>query len=768
MYMKKLLWILLFLGLSASFLSGCSKKETEENEDIIFINDPRIPGGSLGENGTIKGVLNVAADTSVFNRITLTWTIPSLFETQDWQVVIYKVKDDGPSADIEIEDPSTDLGAVVFEIIRLKDTTYIDNNISQNQGYYYWIFLNVDGGEVTGDQSGLWSESPKYRVTTPMEDASITFPPADEFWEKIRWSDFVSEPFSGEPRHNFQTLEPVESTIESPAGRLQVGFGGTALFFSDTPNNRILVFEDVALRACEEFEDDEFMYFACRLGALGQRANPYNILGQPHDSSTLSCQEHNDNCNAFADSTECVNTGEFCRWDTNSSQCLVKADSCLTAPTDLLIKDNTLLVADSGNDRVLLYNELFFDPPNSNGDQVNKKIIGCDPEIIPTRITPTKCEANKVFGKKSIFDLDETYDLAFDGVSILDNPTGLAIHNGDLYIADTNNNRVVKAREYEDPSSYLCTDGTGGSSLTWKTPLCSWHAVLGQKNFTSKESLQSFFDDDNTILKGTFSNTLEDDPTLLARYFANPSKLKFYKYAQLPLRTTLQDRGLWTDFIRDSIISANGDLTQILDIPDDIKTAFPNSSQNIVTKLLISANDNFEEVAGLGTQVALKGRILIFDGNIIDGTNPVCNLATFNTNKCDAQDVMGQETFEKIIIISGTGGGAGTYSSLPYTLEAIGDFDFMGDRLLVTDPLNNNIYTYDTFPNKLTDGYPRTSLVENPQGAFGSNNQSLPDLESISGIQWDSLGGKLYVIDIGNNRVYQLDFTTLPGDLGGL
>lgn len=708
--------ILIIFLLISTFVS-CSQESEEEVGERPFINDPRQPGVGIGDGGAVRGVFNVKAcpnllDSSCpassleeFNKVTLSWRVPALYENEDYVIVIYKTQPsiEGQEA-IEINQQPKD-GA--FERVRLKDLEFIDTEISQNERYNYWIFLVLEGEEKENSTKGFWSTSQHIPVFTPFEEYTNNIPESEDFWKTVKWSNMTGFPTGDPPIIRFNTFSPGEPSSEIPKGRIESAYNGSVFFASDTENNRILVYQNSQLISCEEFVGDDLLYFGCRLGAEGAPPTAYNILGQPEQGVNLSCQEHNLQCQSYSDQENCNmqrnGINSFCKWESGS--CKVQGNKCLTKPTDLLFNNGKLYVADTGNDRVVVYENVLYSPVANN---INQVLIGCDNKLPNQAIdtNPIRCQADRFFGKQS-FDDFNSYSLENgEGASILNSPSGLAINDNSLYIADTGNHRIVKLDNLDDPSSYVC------NSSTWLTPLCRWRGLLGQANYSEKKTFSELFIADSSILSGTFNNELQSQPDLLKRYCANPNKIKF---------KTLADGNNY---------------------------------------MFISCNEDFQANVGIGSQVALKGRIIRYNNNPI-GEDFICNDATFESGNCDADEVYAQESFDRVVVLSGSAGGAGNYDSLAYTINFIADFDFIEDSLMAVDSTRNNIYVWKDLINKPSDGFPYSYKAEDPEGRFLGGSQSLPNLKRIQGISFDDFN-RIYVTDGLDGKIYQLNIQNIP------
>jgi hypothetical protein len=107
------------------------------------------------------------------------------------------------------------------------------------------------------------------------------------------------------------------------------------------------------------------------------------------------------------------------------------------------------------------------------------------------------------------------------------------------------------------------------------------------------------------------------------------------------------------------------------------------------------------------------------------------------------------------------GGGAGQYGNLAFGIDYIDDFEVLGNAMIAVDGTNNFVYQWTNISTKELDGYPFTSKILDPEGAYLGGNQSSPNLTGISGIAYDAAAGKCFVIDGAGSKIYILDFLNL-------
>lgn len=683
--MRYLVLLLLFL----SFFS-CTKKAEEDESEKTYIFDPATPGGGLTTNGRILGVYNVKLDlTTEPGSAILSWTIPSIYLTQKYNIVLFKVNADSLVAEtLSIDDPSVDIHAFNYEITRTTSQSYKDSNVIPGETYGYWIFLNLNGSSSKAMPTGIWSEAATVLVSINDNGGEITIPNAQNFWDRVRFSNFVFNPddTNGITRETFQS---VQSTSKITNGRFIVANGGARGYAIDSSNNRILMLENPVLKACEEYQDDELVYLGCRIEGLSRPMNIINVIGQQKNTYNYSCEEYNNICSSLS-VANCA-SNNFCKVDSVSNSCEVKGSMCLTNPTDLLLHDGQMIISDTGNNRVV---------------SLPIPEYGCDPKSIPGKTTPIDCQFSKVYGKKSLNDFEE-YDISFAGRSMLSLPGPLLVDDETktLLIGDKGNSRIVGIRDWSNSSSYECNENN------WLTNLCSFSLLLGQKDYSSRTTFNDLYLADPTILGGTFDNKLINQPDLLKRYVKNPTKILIKEY-------------------------------------DGVK------------KLFIASDEDFEVTSGIGTKVALKGRILTFPYEYIL-PNSSCNSVSFLNGGCDATSVIGQKSFDELIVLSGASGGTGNYSNSPFGLSSIGDVIISGATMMVTDYITNSVYVWENINQIEREGGGYSYKVLNPENEFvpeGGYNK--PDLKGITGISFDSLTGQLYISDPLGSKIYQLNLFT--------
>lgn len=645
-----------------AFISGCTS--SEEGSGNRF--DPKIPGGNIGGNGKILSVSDVQLDTSTSGKITVKWTNPALYLFTDFKVHVYRRACYHESDSCTISSPAT--GTVsIFEVYSGQDNQFVDaNGILTGQNYTYWFYVEKSNVFDTGVKTG---------VATPIPQSTANLSNPATFWQKtgVGIGSFVtpSTPFSA------YTLIPGETSSSAPqkvTGRMAIGRGGAVMYIADTDNNRILVYAKQGALSCDSITNkNSDAYKACVFQYSGEPYVPVNVLGQPNQYSTKTCQEHE------AANTIHYSTTKFISIDQNSN--LPKYDKCLTKPTGVLVDGDNLLISDSGNDRVVVHKGLPIK-------------LACDKNMIPGQTSSDNCAADFVIGKQGLSDL-AVYSVLNDGESSLKNPTDLVVKAQDLYILDAGNHRVVKVAKYSDSNYFNCFPSS------WKQPLCSFQAVLGQRGFREAKTFTDELSNGNITITG---NTLSD-ATFLEKHFQDPSSM---------------------------ILNSQG-------------------------RLLISSFENFQDTdLDSGLPMEMRARILVFDINILEGSTPSCNIASFAAFGCSASKVFGQSSFDKIPLwASGTGS---FESQVSYGLHYVSNMALAGDTLVVVQPDLNKVKIWSSWTQTTSAGTPYDYDVLDPEGAVNptNTNQNLPDLGNISAIAFDSVTSRFFITDTANRLIYEV------------
>ena len=264
--------------------------------------------------------------------------------------------------------------------------------------------------------------------------SSIT---SNNFWPNTKL-------ITGLPHTTTTTLVPGANVLAafkvgegSQGGKIATAANGTIMYYADTANNRVVIMvRQFAYQCYIAGYADPLQLQACLYSNNGEPFVPLNVLGQPNVRTSLSCQDRQNLCASTAgnvsavqstDSSGAVTTQykvtssvssstvlgtysnlndasqaactnqDFCSFggSTLGRACLVKADSCMTGPTNVAVDGTNLLVADTGNNRVMIYNAL------------PTQYAACDQSIGSDVAVNQNCAANAVVGKKSPNDLSD-------------------------------------------------------------------------------------------------------------------------------------------------------------------------------------------------------------------------------------------------------------------------------------------------------------------------------------------------------------------------
>lgn len=696
---KKLLNILIIMGLPL-FVVSCNTTDDEEVEEKQYYYDPRIPFGTISlTKSKVLDVTNLRADTSVLNKIRLSWTVPPLYTTMDYTISIYKRRQPPESFNIKCPAPEGNdaslcpadeaSGAPLYLRSAMQGVAYLDENIIDEEGvesndvaadtdYSYWVFVKINEND--------WSNGVRIDVKSKAPGSSFTLPSPLKFWENKRWS-LGLDPLNGNVNY-LQSLNPGAVVPGDNKGGIALAYSGNTMYVADTDNNRVVIYARNGAMACEDFTD-EVEKSACLLQYIGAPMVAMNVLGQAAPGTTYPCGGPYENIFATGGNRDGIcDAGEECE---NNP---LPQNECLTKPRKVSVIANRLFISDSGNNRIVVYNNL---PTN-----------GCITDNGTGIITPRVCTPNWVIGKAGLMDTTPSYPLETLGNSSLNEPTDVNAKDGNLYVADTGNNRVIKIRQYFNRDVFNCT------SETWTSPLCRFTKVLGQPDFYTRTTFEDLLTaNPNILIQDGLKNTLHPDfDGLLKRYFRSPNRIFF---------------------------TEDG-------------------------KMLVSSNERFSQLNPIGGQNALHARIMIFNENPIAEETSPCNPATFNVGDCDADDVIGQERFDRLLTVSGEG--ESNYNELAIGLYSIEDFDLIStpneegeniETILAVSSVTNEVYYWNNWRNKTLEGYPKSAKAVNPNGAPNPvNGQLLPILQSLCAIRMSDISNNVYVTDCGGRRVHEI------------
>ena len=370
-----------------------------------------------------------------------------------------------------------------------------------------------------------------------------------------------------------------------------------------------------------------------------------------------------------------------------------------------------LYVADTSNNRVLEYNTPF---------------AGCD-NSFPCVGGP----ANLVFGQDGSFTSSTANNGGVRGAPTaksLHLPWGVAVDaNGNLYVADTINNRVL---EYNTPLTVTATPGSGDTTAD---------LVFGQDGiFTSSTANIDGSTSGANSLYHPAGVAVDANGNLYVADLQNNRVLEY----NTPLTVTETPGS--GDTTPDLVFGQGGSFTSNTAYYDGVEA----DSLDLPVGVALDAS---------GDLYVAEGNSGASEGNsrVLEYNTPLAITATPGSGDTTADLVFGQGgSFTSAECNSDTGGGNPTANDLCYPYGVAVD---AGGNLYIADTSNNRVLEYYT-PLANLDAPNTTADVELGQPDFLHNLENFPDQSSLNypsavTIDASTTPNRLYVADQNNSRV---------------
>ncbi len=479
---------------------------------------------------------------------------------------------------------------------------------------------------------------------------------------------------------NRGTGGPLNNSLRTPTS-VSVEMSTGDVYISDTGNNRVLVFDSVvSTDPAALFVIGSNDFTSNNAGGTVSENRMYSPVGVAFTGAggSLKIYIADRDFNRVLVFSQIVSDGQNAVNVLGQSSFYTSAASLsqtsLASPTGIAIDaEANVYVADSGNNRIVIWNS----PINTNGQT-----------------------ANSVLGQTWFFS-----NSAGTSSTAMNRPQGVSIgSNGELYVADSNNNRV----------------------LVWNTAISisgqAANLVLGQTSFTTSSAGVS--------------------PTKLSL----PSAISTYGSYTL-IADTQNNRIV----VYNSTISSNGQSASfVLGHLTDTDTVdfFGNTLNNPQSKGFNRPSDMAIDTVHkkLFVSDTNNNRVLVFN---LDASNALIDR--------NADFVIGQQSFSVTAVNQG-----GSVSSSSLNAPSGLFYDIVSQRLYIADTGNNRVLIFNS--DISGDGQVANYVMGQSNFTSGGPALTRSGLASPEGVTVNSSTGGVAIADRDNNRV--LIWTTMPTNNG--
>jgi hypothetical protein len=397
------------------------------------------------------------------------------------------------------------------------------------------------------------------------------------------------------------------------------------------------------------------------------------------------------------------------------------AADTLSGPQRLFAADGKLFISDYGNNRVLIYN------------------------TIPTSNRPS---ANTVVGQTSFSSASANQGTATPSGSSLSNPMGLWVDSGKLFVADSGNSRVLIWNGIPATHGAAADVVVGSPNATTvaanisvvatrvapsKTHICGTKMFAADPNrnrvlvWNNFSTIQSNSAPDIVLGQSSFTTATANAGGVSASTMSGPADV-FCDGTRL--------------FVADS---GNNRVLEWTSLP----TTSGQAANVVIGQANMTSNSSGTTAATLTTPKGVwsTGSVLF----VADyGNSRVLKYNTIpSSNGASANIVMGQSN-----MTSGSTSCAAGGMSYPSAINVI------GSKLLVADTQNRRVLIWNSIPG--SSGLPADVVVGAPNAVTCTGGLSASMVGQVYGLASD--GTKLYVSDSTNSRI--LTFNSIPTSHG--